>query len=258
MENQTVCITGGAGHIGSEIAHALADNGANIAILDMDQAACESLCDTLEKQHGVRTFPLGFDLADDVKTHEAVHKVAKALGGVDCLINNAAFVGTTKLQGWVVPFEEQTTDTWRKAVEINLNAPFTLCREATPYLVKSGEGSIVNLGSIYAVYGPDMRLYGETRMGNPAAYGAAKAGLLQLTRWLATVLAPHVRVNSICPGGVWRNQPEAFVERYESRTPMQRMATEEDMVGTVLYLVSNMSRYVTGQNIMVDGGWGVW
>ena len=198
------------------------------------------------------------NLEDDASAHAAPHAVAEALGGLDILINNAAFVGTSDLEGWVTDFAHQSTQTWRKALEVNLTAPFTLCREAAPYLAKSGHGSIVNIGSIYAVLGPDMGLYEGTAMGNPAAYGAAKAGLLQLTRWLATVLAPDVRVNSVCPGGVWRNQPEVFVERYKERTPMQRMATEEDMVGTVLYLVSDMSRYVTGQNIMVDGGWGLW
>jgi len=258
LKNRRACITGGAGHIGSAIAHTLAACGADIAILDRELEPCNELCKTLTSEHGVKAFPLSCNLEDDASAHAAPHAVAEALGGLDILINNAAFVGTSDLEGWVTDFAHQSTQTWRKALEVNLTAPFTLCREAAPYLAKSGHGSIVNIGSIYAVLGPDMGLYEGTAMGNPAAYGAAKAGLLQLTRWLATVLAPDVRVNSVCPGGVWRNQPEVFVERYKERTPMQRMATEEDMVGTVLYLVSDMSRYVTGQNIMVDGGWGLW
>ena len=95
-------------------------------------------------------------------------------------------------------------------------------------------------------------------MGNPAAYAAGKGGLLQLTRWLATVLAPDIRVNAISPGGVWRNQPEAFLKRYIERTPLKRMAAEEDIKGAVVYLASDMSSYVTGQNLMVDGGFTVW
>ena len=95
-------------------------------------------------------------------------------------------------------------------------------------------------------------------MGNPAAYAASKGGLLQLTRWLSTVLAPHIRVNSISPGGVWRNQPEQFCKRYKKKTPLQRMATEEDLKGAVVYLASDLSLYVTGQNIIVDGGWSIW
>lgn len=95
-------------------------------------------------------------------------------------------------------------------------------------------------------------------MGNPAAYAASKGGLLQLTRWLATTLAPHIRVNAISPGGVIRNQPEQFLHRYISKTPLARMATEDDFRGAIAYLATNMSRYVTGQTLRVDGGWSVW
>lgn len=258
LAGKTALITGGAGHIGRAIAATFAECGAAIALLDQDEAQCAAVCREMSDKFGVRTFAVPCDLADDASTHAAPHTVAEALGSLDILVNNAAFVGTTKLEGWVTDFAHQTTDAWRKAVEVNLNAPFTLCREAAPYLARSGQGSIVNVGSIYAVYGPDMSLYEGTNMGNPAAYGAAKAGLLQLTRWLATVLAPTVRVNSVCPGGVWRNQPEVFVKRYTDHTPLGRMANEDDMCGTVLYLVSDMSKYVTGQNIIIDGGFGVW
>jgi NAD(P)-dependent dehydrogenase (short-subunit alcohol dehydrogenase family) len=103
-----------------------------------------------------------------------------------------------------------------------------------------------------------MRLYEGTKMGNPAAYAASKGGLLQLTRWLATVLAPKIRVNALTPGGVWREQPEAFHERYRLRTPLGRMAAESDFKGAAAYLASDMSEYVTGQNLIVDGGWTAW
>jgi NAD(P)-dependent dehydrogenase (short-subunit alcohol dehydrogenase family) len=106
--------------------------------------------------------------------------------------------------------------------------------------------------------GPDVGLYDGTQMGNPAAYAASKGGLLQLTRWLATVLAPGVRVNAISPGGVWRGQPEEFHQRYVARTPLRRMAREEDLKGAVAYLASDLSTYVTGHNLVVDGGWTVW
>lgn len=105
---------------------------------------------------------------------------------------------------------------------------------------------------------PDWSLYAGTTMGNPAAYGASKGGLIQFTRWLATTLAPAVRVNCISPGGIWRNQPDDFVARYATRTPLQRMGTEDDLRGAIAYLASDLSKYVTGQNLSVDGGWGVW
>ena len=133
-----------------------------------------------------------------------------------------------------------------------------MARGLAPLLKKSRGGSIINIASIYGSYGPDYQLYEGTSMGNPAAYAASKGGLLQLTRWLATTLAPNVRVNAISPGGVFRNQPENFVKRYVARTPLRRMATEEDFCGAISYLSSDLSRYVTGQNLAVDGGWGVW
>ena len=127
-----------------------------------------------------------------------------------------------------------------------------------PKLKQSGHGSIINVASIYGISGPDYSLYEDTAMGNPAAYAASKGGLLQLTRWLATTLAPEVRVNAISPGGVFRNQPEIFVARYRNRTPLQRMAVEDDFKGVMAYLVSDLSSYVTGQNMIVDGGWTCW
>ena len=116
----------------------------------------------------------------------------------------------------------------------------------------------MNVASIYGLVGPDWRLYEGTEIGNPAAYSASKGGLLQLTRWLATTLAPDVRVNSITPGGVFRDTPEPFLSRYLSRTPLGRMATEEDFKGAIAYLASDLSAYVTGQNLVVDGGWTAW
>jgi NAD(P)-dependent dehydrogenase (short-subunit alcohol dehydrogenase family) len=135
---------------------------------------------------------------------------------------------------------------------------FDLSKLFYPQLKKNGNGSIINISSIYGTSGPVHSMYKGTEMGNPAAYSASKGGLIQLTRWLATTIAPDVRVNSISPGGVFRNQPKQFVDRYEKRTPLGRMATEEDFKGIIAYLASDLSKYVTGQNIDVDGGWGVW
>jgi NAD(P)-dependent dehydrogenase (short-subunit alcohol dehydrogenase family) len=177
---------------------------------------------------------------------------------IDILINNAALVGTSDLNGWAVPFAEQNANTWRLALEVNLTAPFILTQACREVLIASGHGSVINIGSIYGIVAPDMSLYEGTALGNPAAYAASKGGLLQLTRWLTTVLAPHVRVNSIVVGGVWRNQSALFHQRYIARTPLGRMAAEEDMKGAVAYLASDLSAYVTGQTLVVDGGWTAW
>ena len=136
-----------------------------------------------------------------------------------------------------------------------MTAVFDLSKGFAEILRKNGHGSIINISSIYGINGPDYSLYKGTEMGNPAAYAASKGGLIQLTRWLATTIAPDIRVNSISPGGVYRSQPSEFVERYEAKTSLGRMATEEDFKGVIAYLSSDLSSYVTGQNIVVDGGW---
>ena len=122
-------------------------------------------------------------------------------------------------------------------------------------LEKSDDPVVVNLGSIYGSLGPDWEIYAGTSMGNPAAYAASKGGLIQLTRWLATTLGPKVRVNCVSPGGISRNQDEKFVKKYVTRTPLSRMAVEDDVVKAILFLSTTSANYITGQNLVVDGGW---
>lgn len=148
-------------------------------------------------------------------------------------------------------------DTWRRAIEVNLTAVFHLCQGLAPLLRNSEGGSIINIGSIYGSLAPDWGLYAGTEMGNPAAYGVSKAGLMQLTRWLSSTLAPDIRVNAISPGGIYRNQPQEFVDRYEKKTPLKRMATEDDIRGAVALLSSDLSCYITGQVLCIDGGFGI-
>jgi len=212
----------------------------------------------MERDYSVKVLALPVDLGDEKAVRQVSDEVIKQFGQLDILINCAALVGTSSLPGWSVPFLEQSTDTWRKALEINLTAVFELTQACAPSLITSGHGSIINITSIYSMVGPYMGLYEGSKLGNPAAYSASKGGLLQYTRWLATVLAPKVRVNAITMGGVFRNHTEPFLSRYVERTPLKRMATEEDIKGAAVYLASDLSNYVTGQNLVVDGGWTSW
>lgn len=258
LKGRVAVITGGTGHIGSAMGEALAELGANIVILDISLESCLLVCERISKEYAVETLPLAVNLAQEKHIRTVPDEVVNKFGRLDILVNCAAFVGSSKLEGWITPFQDQCVDTWRQAMEVNLTAPFLLDQICTPLLKRSGHGSIIHIGSIYGLLGPDMRLYKGTGMGNPAAYAASKGGLIQLTRWLATVLAPEIRVNAISPGGVWRNQPESFYNEYIDRTPLKRMASEEDLKGAAIYLASDLSQYVTGQNIVVDGGWTVW
>jgi NAD(P)-dependent dehydrogenase (short-subunit alcohol dehydrogenase family) len=258
LKGRVALITGGAGHIGRVIAETYAELGAAVALLDRPGAGAEDVARALTDAYGVLTTVLAVDLSDEAAVRKVPQRVVDACGRLDILVNNAAFVGTDGLEGWTTAVEEQNIDTWRAAVAVNLTAPFLLAQQAIPALRASGKGVILNVGSIYGVLGPDWRLYEEVDFGTPAAYAASKGGLLQMTRWLATTLAPQVRVNAIVPGGVERNTPAAFRRRYTARTPLARMATEEDFKGAAAYLASDLSAYVTGQCLMVDGGWSAW
>lgn len=258
LTGRVVAITGGAGHIGKAMAETVAELGASVAIIDLKKDACNATAETLSEKYKIQAKGFSVDLANETTVQQIPVLINKEMGGLDVLINCAAFVGTSGLEGWVVPFEEQSPETWRKAIEVNLTSVFILTQAATPFLKKSGHGNIINISSIYGVYGPDLRLYEGTEMGSPAAYAASKGGMLQFTRWCSTVLAPDIRVNAITPGGVARNQDEKFSKRYIEKTPLKRMAIEEDFKGAICYLSTDLSAYVTGQNLIVDGGFGVW
>lgn len=254
LTGRRALLTGGAGYIGQAVAETLIELGARVAIVDLDRKACDQRATSL----GANALPFACDLANEQATRETVRAITQAFGGLDILIHCAGYVGTTQSPGWGVPFDQQTVAAWDDSLRVNLTSAFVLAQEARDALSAGEHGSIILFSSIYGIVGPDMALYAGTTMANPAGYGATKGGLLQLMRYFATVLAPRVRVNAISPGGVCRNQPEIFRERYEARTPLKRMASEEDLKGAIAFLASDLSAYVTGHNLVVDGGWTAW
>jgi NAD(P)-dependent dehydrogenase (short-subunit alcohol dehydrogenase family) len=258
LDGRVALVTGGAGHIGKAISNGLAELGARIAVVDISATAAAEAASALSHRWSVSAAEFDCDLEQGAAVKDLPRRVRERFGRIDIIVNCAAFVGTSGLEGWAVPFEQQSDATWRRALEVNLTAPFELLQAAADDLRASGRGSVINVSSIYGLAGPDWRLYEGTSLGNPAAYAASKGGLIQLTRWLATTLAPQIRVNAIAPGGVFRGTPEPFLSRYIARTPLKRMAQEEDMKGAVAYLASDLSAYVTGQCLAVDGGWTVW
>jgi NAD(P)-dependent dehydrogenase (short-subunit alcohol dehydrogenase family) len=255
MEGRVAIVTGGAGHIGKVCCLALMELGAYVFVLDKPRVTFDL--------HALKDFANQFevlecDLADEASTRNTIRECVKRKGRLDSIIHSAAYVGTATMSGWAVPFEQQSVGAWDAAFRLNLTSAFVMAQEASAILNASGKASIVFISSIYGSVAPNWDLYEGTSMANPAAYGASKAGLEQLTRYLATTLAPSVRVNCIAPGGIERNQPEQFQQRYCARTPLRRMGREEDMAGAVAYLASDLSNYVTGQILHVDGGWSIW
>lgn len=257
LRGRKALVTGATGGLGRVIAEVLAELGAELFLFDRPGSDFDILATGLNERWGTKISSIACDLESEDDRNRAVCSLREHCDELSVFINNAAFVGTSQLDGWAVPFEAQSLVTWRRAFEVNLTAVFHLTQSFLP-LLKNGKGaSVINIASIYGEFAPDWGLYEGTQMGNPAAYGASKGGLIQLTRWLATTLAPQIRVNAISPGGIFRNQTIDFVEKYSLRTPLKRMATEDDFRGAIAYLASDLSMYVTGQVLRVDGGWGV-
>jgi len=258
LKGRRALITGANGHLGQQIAITVAELDGDLILVDQPGSNYDCLLNKLTSNFDIEVQCIDANLEDKESRDNLVLNVLKQDKPLNILINNAAFVGTSDLDGWAVDCNEQSIYTWRRALEVNLTAVFDLSKSLSNKLKESGHATIINLGSIYGSLGPNMSIYEGTEMGNPAAYAASKGGVIQLTRWLSTSLAPDVRANTVSPGGIFRNQPKIFVKRFESLVPLGRMATEQDLKGAIAYLSSDLSEYVTGQNIVVDGGWSAW
>ena len=258
LTGRNALITGAAGVLGSAFAETLAEMGCNLILVDLPNSSLDSLGKDIKSKWKTQVDLIFCDLENEKDRKKLISEVKQNYGELNVLINNAGFVGSNKLDGWTTTFENQSVETWRRAFEVNITAAFELCQGFVSLMQKSKGASIINIASIYGHLGPDWRLYEGTEMGNPAAYSASKGALIQFTRWLSTTLAPSIRANVVCPGGVFRNQPLSFVAKYEERTPLGRMATRDDLKGAIGYLASDLSAYMTGQILSVDGGWGAW
>lgn len=252
---KNIVITGGSGHIGRLLAESFLREGCHVALVDRDDTSLAKAKLDLTNRTGKEVITIVADLSSDSAADE-IFEALRDWSQVDVLVHSAAYVGTTNLEGWVVPFEKQSIVTWEAAIKVNLTAVFATTQKLYPLLLKSDSPSVINISSIYGVIGPDYRLYeGIEGMGNPAAYAASKGGMNQLTRWMAATLAPKVRINALNLGGIFRGQDPRFVERYVQKVPLGRMGSEEDIVGPVMFLAGSGSQYVTGQTIAVDGGY---
>ena len=255
LKGKISLITGAAGNLGKVFANTLGELESNLILLDLPSTDLKSIASTLKKEWKIEVDFYFCDLGNALDRKIFFEKIKSKFESINILINNAALVGSSNISGWSVPFEKQSLETWQKALDINLTAIFDIVQNLTPLLRKSNNGSVINISSIYGQRAPDWKIYQDSEIGNPAAYSASKGGLVQLSKWLASTLGPTIRVNTIAPGGILTSQPKEFVKRYSENTIMQRMANAEDIRGAVVYLGSDLSRYVTGQVISVDGGW---
>ena len=255
FEHKRALITGATGHIGSAFCKEFANLGGSCILVDRDKNSLSDLIYSLKKNSTGEHYYFVADLLDAESKVGLITELNKHFGSIDILINNAAFTGDTDLDGWCVPFSDQSLATWESAMKVNLTSSFEFVQGLLPLLEAGKDPCVINVASIYGFIAPDLNLYKDTEMGNPLAYAASKGGLLQMTRWLASVLAPKIRVNAVSPGGIYRGQPDKFVERYKEKTPLNRMACEEDVVASLVFLASGMASYITGHNLIVDGGY---
>lgn len=264
LTGKTALVTGGAGYLGREFCKGLAECGARVAVVDIDGNAAAELAEDLRRSYAVGALGIAGDVADPDAVADMVNRVVEEFGEINILHNNAA-TKTRDLDAFFAPFEEFSLEAWREIMAVNIDGMFLVAQAVGKQMIAQGKGgSVIQTSSIYGLLGSDKRIYegssfGGRQINNPAVYSVSKAAVIGLSRWLATNWAEHnIRVNTLIPGGVQADHNEAFVERYSARVPLGRMAERQDIVGTVLYLASDASSYVTGQNFWVDGGLSAW
>jgi NAD(P)-dependent dehydrogenase (short-subunit alcohol dehydrogenase family) len=258
LSGKVIVVTGGTGLLGSAYCETLARQGANVVVADLAASKPQELAAKIAQEQGVRTLGVNCDVGEEADVIALFEKTMAEFGQVNGVMNNAAATGEHLMRSGAVfsPFEEYPLAVWDAVMKVNLTGVFLVAREGGKAMLKSGGGSLVNVSSTYGVVGPDHRIYEGMKFKSFPGYSAAKAGVHGLTRWLATYWGDKgIRVNTLVPGGVENKHDPVFVQRYSDRTPLRRMAKREDMVGMVVYLMSDNSSYTTGQQYFVDGGW---
>jgi len=264
LDDKTAIVTGGAGILGRRFCAGLAEFGANVAVVDVDTEAAKNVADKLIERFDAKSVGIGCDITKLDSVKGMVEQVVSEVGNINILHNNAAGK-SENLDKFFAPFEEYSLDQWREIMEVNINGMFLVAQAVGKQMIEHGKGgSIIQTSSIYGIVAPDQRIYeGSYHQGRnintPAVYSTSKAAVIGLTRYLATYWADKgIRVNTLTPGGVESGQNETFKQSYSARIPLGRMAKADEMVAALIYLASDASSYVTGQNIIVDGGLTAW
>ncbi|WP_054637518.1 MULTISPECIES: SDR family oxidoreductase [Bacillaceae] len=264
LHNKTAIVTGGLGILGRHFCAGLAECGANVVVVDLDEPQAKSFANALAKDYHVHCIGIGCDVSSPEQVKDMVKQTKRTFKTIDILLNNAASK-TKDVTHYFAPFEEYSLADWRKVMSVNIDGMFLVAQQVGIEMVKQNQGgSIIQTSSIYGIVAPDGRIYEGsyylgTSINTPAVYSASKAAVWGLTKYLATYWAEKgIRVNMLTPGGIESGQNETFKQKYAHRTPLARMGVPEEVVGAVIYLSSSASSYVTGQNIIVDGGLTTW
>tara|TARA_X000001036_G_scaffold422237_1_gene444990 strand:- start:2821 stop:3591 length:771 start_codon:yes stop_codon:yes gene_type:complete len=248
IEGKIAVVTGGNGMLGSQFCKILKKSGSKVISLDL-----------FENDRNESDYFIKCDVASEKDWVSSINKIIKKYSVIDILINSAAYTNNSKTLDYDKTIFNYSIDDWEKVVKCNLTGTFIGCREVGKVMVKQNYGSIINISSIYGITSPNHDIYKNNPISQPISYSVTKSGIISLTRYLATLWAKNgVRVNSISPGGVFNYQNDDFINEYCIRSPIGRMADEDEINGSILYLASSASKYVTGHNLVVDGGWTCW
>lgn len=255
LDGKVISITGGCGLIGRAFVEACAQFGANVVIADVGETEPALYAARLEKRYKRKMLGVAIDISNRKSVEELLRGVIHDFGKIDGLVN----CHQNKTAKFFARFEEYTDIDWAAVVETNLTGTFLTCQILGGWMAEHGGGCIVNMPSTYSVVAPNQNLYKGTNMGCPAAYSASKGGIQALSQYLATYWASKgVRVNMITPHGVWNNHEAKFEKNFSRFLPLERMSYNHEVAGALIYLLSDASSFVTGHNLMVDGGWTAW
>lgn len=265
MDGYAAVVTGGAGLLGAEFCRTLAEAGAGVVVADLNGEAAETVAAKL-RAAGYKAISTAVDVTNPESTHAMADAALKEFGRVDVLVNSAAmdpkFDQEHASQQSNNAFEDYPLEAWNQALSVNLTGMFLSAQAVVRPMLAQNHGSIINICSTYGLAGPDQRIYerpGKPPVFKPVFYSVTKSGVLGLTRYLATYYAgKNIRTNALTPGGVYVNHDETFTANYSYRTVLGRMARKDEMNGGLLFLASDASSYMTGSNLVVDGGWTAW
>jgi len=267
LSDRVIIITGGAGLLGREYSMALAQARGHVVVADLAGNEAQALAEQVTKQTGIQALGVETDVSDPSSVKAMVEQTLQELGRIDVLVNNAGIdpkFDPEHAGQHTNAFEDYPLELWNQSLAVNLTGMFLCAQAVAPPMLKQGKGVIVNISSIYGLVGPDQRLYlglDEAQPLNykPVAYSVTKSAVLGLTRYLAAYWAgKNIRVNTLTLGGVFNDHSDEFVRRYGERTPLGRMAHRSECCSALLFLVSDASAYMTGANLVVDGGWTAW
>ncbi len=260
LTNKNILIIGGAGILGSCMSHALAKHNANIIIADVNLEKAQQLAEEIKQQHAIKATAFQVDITNKESMQALQQQTKKFCKHIDVLLNNAAF----KSKNFFEPFESFPIEDWNAVMDVNTTGVMLGCQIFGTDMAKHGRGSIINTLSIYGIVAPDQRIYEGSEyegrpINTPAIYSTSKAAVWGLTKYLSTYWGHRgVRVNAITPGGVFSGQNDTFISKYSARVPLGRMAAGDEIANSVVFLASDASSYITGQNIIVDGGLSTW